>query len=99
MAKKAIEKEIGKVDQYDGDIDVEQYIYEFEGAFYNTYLVKASTIQPEIGFWHYFVDAATGNVIDQYNGAHNVTAFGIGLNDNKQRLEVTAEGVRSSGTK
>ena len=30
IAKQAIEKKIGTVNEYDGDIDVEQFIYEFE---------------------------------------------------------------------
>ena len=61
-------------------------------AFYNTYLVKASTVQPEVGYWHYFVDATNGNVVDKYNAAHNVAAFGKGLFDNKQKLEVSLIG-------
>lgn len=93
IAKQAIEKKIGKVDQYDGDIDVEQFIYEFEDTFYNSYLVKASTVQPEVGYWHYFVDVTNGNVVDKYNAAHNVAAFGKGLFDNKQKLEVSLSGV------
>ncbi|MFF2448518.1 PepSY domain-containing protein [Neobacillus sp. NPDC058068] len=69
IAKEAIEKKIGKVKQYDGDVTAEQYIYEFEGRFYNTYLVKASTVEPKVGYWHYFVDATNGNIVDNYNAA------------------------------
>jgi Zn-dependent metalloprotease len=68
-AKEAIEKKIGKVKQYDGDLTAEQYIYEFEGMFYYTYLVKASTVEPKVGYWHYFVDATNGNIVDNYNAA------------------------------
>lgn len=75
-AKEAIEKKIGKVDQYDGDVTAEQYIYEFEGKFYNTYLVKASTVEPQVGYWHYFIDATNGDVVDYYNAAGGVTSLG-----------------------
>ena len=57
-------------------------------SFYNVFLVKASTVEPKVGYWHYFVDATNGNVVDKYNAAHDVAAFGIGLFGNKQRLEV-----------
>ena len=94
VAKRDIEKKIGKVDQYDGDIAVEQYIYEFDGAFHNTLLVKASTIEPEVGYWHYFIDSTNGKVVDKYNAAHEVTAFGNGVFNNKQMFEAQyANGV------
>jgi len=86
-AKEAIEKKIGKVDQYDGEVTAEQFIYEFEGKFYNTYLVKASTVEPQVGYWHYFIDAANGNIVDHYNAAQEVTTFGYGVFNNKQMFE------------
>ena len=88
IAKQAIEDKIGKVDQYDGEIDVEQFIYEFEDAFYNTYLVKASTSNPKVGYWHYFIDATNGDIVDKYNAAHEVDAFGKGVLGTKQKLGV-----------
>jgi len=86
-AKAAIEKKIGKVEQYDGEATAEQFIYEFEGKFYNTYLVKASTVEPKVGYWHYFVDATNGNIVDHYNAAQEVTTFGYGVFNNKQAFE------------
>src|SRR5690625_6591367 len=60
LAKKraiqAIEHNIGKVEEFDGEINAEPYIYEYEDKFYQTYLVTASTTEPEVGFWHYFID-------------------------------------------
>ena len=88
-AKTAIEAKIGTVEKYDDELDVEQYIYEHNGEFYNTYLVTASTTEPEVGFWHYFIDASNGNVVDSYNAAHNVTAFGVGVYGERQNFEAS----------
>jgi neutral peptidase B len=88
IAKAAIEKKIGKVEQYDAPLSAEQFIYEHEGAYYNTYLVKASTTNPKVGYWHYFVDATNGNVVDHYNAAQELFAFGSGVLGTKQLLDV-----------
>nr|WP_169803206.1 Xaa-Pro dipeptidyl-peptidase [Neobacillus novalis] len=87
IAKAAIEKKIGNVEHYDGDVTAEQFIYEFEGKFYNTYLVKASTVEPKVGYWHYFVDATNGNIVDRYNASDEVIAFGNGVFGDKQMFE------------
>jgi len=91
LAKKraiqAIEHNIGKVEEFDGEINAEPYIYEYEDKFYQTYLVTASTTEPEVGFWHYFIDPANGRIIDHFNAAVDVTAFGKGVFGNKQKFE------------
>lgn len=87
--KETLEKKIGAVKEYDG-VEVEEYIYEFEDNFYHTYLVTASTVHPKVGFWHYFIDAQTGDVIDHYNAAHEVTAFGTGVFGEKRKFEAQA---------
>ncbi len=93
-AKAAIEAKIGTVEKYDGEVEAEQYIYEHNGEFYNTYLVTASTAEPEIGFWHYFIDATNGDVVDSYNAAHHVTAFGVGVYGERQKFEASfADGL------
>ena len=86
-AKAAIEKEIGKVDQFDGAVKTEPYIYEKDGSFRHTYLVKASTLEPAVGYWHVFIDAANGKIVDRYNAAHEVISFGYGVFNNKQMFE------------
>ncbi|MFD2211441.1 M4 family metallopeptidase [Virgibacillus halophilus] len=88
-AKQAIEQKIGKVKEYDGEVEAKPYIYEYDGEFYHTYLVTASTTEPEIGFWHYFIDPANGKVIDHFNAAEQVTAFGTGVYGTKQKFEAT----------
>jgi Zn-dependent metalloprotease len=50
LTKNGIDQKIGTVTKYDSELDAEQFIYEHDGAFYNTYLVTASTAEPEIGF-------------------------------------------------
>lgn len=87
--KQSLENKIGNVEEYDG-IDVEEYIYEFEDNFYHAYLVTASTVNPKVGFWHYFIDAETGEVIDHFNAAHDVTAFGTGVFGEKRMFEAQA---------
>lgn len=87
LFKNKLEKMIGKVNQYDGEINAEPYIYEYHDAFYLTYLVTASTTNPTVGYWHYFIDAKDGKVIDQFNAADNVTTFGKGVFGEKQKLE------------
>lgn len=72
-AKQNIEKQIGKVSYYDGDIDTQLIIYPYKGKNYLAYLVKASTSKPEPGFWHYFVDATNGNIIHSFNAIQNAT--------------------------
>lgn len=85
-----LEKEIGKVGQFDGEISTEQYIYHHNDNYQLVYLVTASTTHPKVGFWHYFIDAENGNVIDHYNGAHEVTAFGTGVFGKRQMFEAEA---------
>ncbi|UJL48359.1 peptidase M4 family protein [Virgibacillus sp. NKC19-16] len=100
--KTELEKKIGTVDQYDGEINVEPYIYEYDDAFYLTYLVTGSTTNPEVGYWHYFIDARNGDIIDSYNAAHtatdttvdngtsSVTAFGTGVFGERQKFVAEA---------
>lgn len=88
-AKAALEKRIGTVENYDGEVKAEQYIYEYKDKFYHTYLVTASTSEPQVGFWHYFIDATNGKVVDSYNAAHNVTAFGNGVFGERRKFEAS----------
>ncbi|KON85987.1 peptidase M4 [Sporosarcina globispora] len=71
IVKEDVESQIGEVKSYDG-IDSELTIYPHEGKYYLTYLVKASTSVPAPGYFHYFVDATSGKVINSFNALHNV---------------------------
>ncbi|SFJ16179.1 MULTISPECIES: M4 family metallopeptidase [unclassified Bacillus (in: firmicutes)] len=88
IAKAGIEKEIGKVDNYDG-IKKDLYVYEKDGQYYLSYLVKASTSNPAPGYWHYFVDATNGNVIEKYNAIDHITGFGYGVSGNRTMFEMS----------
>lgn len=70
--KASIDVEIGKVSDYDG-IESELIIYPHEGKYVLSYLVKASTSVPAPGYFHYFVDAMTGEIINHYNEIQDAT--------------------------
>ncbi|ASK63919.1 peptidase M4 family protein [Virgibacillus phasianinus] len=88
IAKQAIDKEIGHVENYDGDISNKLYVYEHNGEFHLAYLVKASTSEPAPGYWHYFVDATNGKVINMINEIDSVTGFGEGVLGNKEMFGI-----------
>lgn len=91
IAKAGIEKEMGKVDNYDG-IKKDLYIYEKDGEYYLSYVIKASVSKPEPGYWHYFIDATNGKVINKYNAVDHMTGFGYGVLGNKQSFEIVQNG-------
>lgn len=76
--KKDLEKKIGDI-EYDQDPNAELYVYPHKNKFYLAYLVKASFAKPEAGYWHYFVDATSGKIIEKFNAAHEATGSGKGV--------------------
>ncbi|MEE6450266.1 M4 family metallopeptidase [Gottfriedia acidiceleris] len=102
-AKEDIQSQIGEVKNYDG-IDSQLMIYPYKGKYYLTYLVKASTSVPAPGYFHYFIDAISGEVIDQYDALDEidattltpVTGRGLDLHGNMQSF--TAVKDPSTGT-
>ena len=90
IAKADIEKEIGAVKNYDG-VKKDLYVYEKDGNYYLAYLVKASISKPAPGYWHYFVDATNGNVIEKYNAVDHITGFGYGVLGAKQSFEIAQD--------
>ncbi|PGS52022.1 M4 family metallopeptidase [Bacillus sp. AFS041924] len=70
-AKEGIEKEIGTVNNYD-KIDTQLMVYPFKGKHYLAYVVKASTSNPAPGYFHYFVDATNGEIINNFNAIDNL---------------------------
>ncbi|WGG45330.1 M4 family metallopeptidase [Rossellomorea sp. DA94] len=87
IAKASVASEIGvdELKTYDG-LDTELTIYPYKGKYYLTYLVKVSTSTPAPGYFHYFVDATNGEVVNHFNAMHEVdptsltVAQGRGLN-------------------
>lgn len=90
IAKADIEKEVGKVKNYDG-VKKDLYVYEKDGNYYLAYLVKASISKPAPGYWHYFVDATNGNVIEKYNAVDHITGFGYGVLGARQSFEIAQD--------
>lgn len=72
IAKSSIEEKIGDVKNYDG-IETELTLYPANGDLKLTYLIKASTSVPAPGYWHYFVDAKSGNIIKKFNKMHELS--------------------------
>ncbi|WP_404445836.1 M4 family metallopeptidase [Sutcliffiella horikoshii] len=87
IAKADVASDMGvaELKTYDG-MDTELMIYPHEGKYYLTYLVKVSTSTPSPGYYHYFVDATNGEVVNSFNALHEVdpttltVAQGRGLN-------------------
>ncbi|MCP3032050.1 M4 family metallopeptidase [Halobacillus sp. A1] len=90
IAVSSIEEEIGKVEDFDAAPSSELFIYEMDGEFHLTYLVKASTSKPAPGYWHYFIDAKTGDIVDNYNAIDHVTAFGEGVLGDRTKFQATS---------
>ncbi|MET3297930.1 UNVERIFIED_ORG: neutral peptidase B [Bacillus proteolyticus] len=90
IAKEGIEKEVGKVKNYDG-VKKDLFVYEKDGNYYLAYLVKASISKPAPGYWHYFVDATNGNVIEKYNAVDHITGFGYGVLGDRQSFEIAQD--------
>ncbi len=90
IAKADIEKEVGQVKNYDG-VKKDLFVYEKDGNYYLAYLVKASVSKPAPGYWHYFVDATNGNVIEKYNAVDHITGFGYGVLGARQSFEIAQD--------
>lgn len=53
--------------------------------------MKASISKPAPGYWHYFVDATNGNVIEKYNAVDHITGFGYGVLGARQSFEIAQD--------
>lgn len=72
VVKNNIEADIGEVKSYDG-IESELILYPENGNHTLAYFVKASTSKPVPGYFHYFIDATTGDVIKDFDAFHEMT--------------------------
>ena len=93
IAKEKVEGQIGTVKNYDG-IDAELTILPLDGSYHLTYLVKLSTSIPAPGFYHYFIDANTGDVMKEFNAIHEadtaiLPARGLDLKGKMQNFNAT----------
>ena len=103
IVKEQVESQIGEVKNYDG-VKSQLLIYPHKGKYYLAYLVKASTSIPEPGYFHYFVDATSGEVIDSFNKIHTVDeetltpVLGRGLDVHGNLLSFNAAKDMETGT-
>ncbi|MCM3708793.1 MULTISPECIES: M4 family metallopeptidase [Cytobacillus] len=83
----------------------ELVVYPFEGENHTAYKVNVNFMGDEPGNWFVFVDAKTGEVIDQYNGIMHAEehktqkGFGKGVNGDHRELHITRVKEEKSGTK
>ncbi|MCM3089764.1 MULTISPECIES: M4 family metallopeptidase [unclassified Cytobacillus] len=83
----------------------ELVVYPFEGENHTAYKVNVNFMGDEPGNWFVFVDAKTGEVIDQYNGIMHAEehktqkGFGKGVNGDHRELHITRVKAEKSGTK
>lgn len=73
IVKEDIESDIGEVEEYDS-IDAKLVLYPEDGDYSLTYYVKASTSEPVPGYFHYFVDAMDGHIINDFDALHKPSA-------------------------
>ncbi len=82
----------------------ELVIYPFEGKNHLTYKVNVNFLGDEPGNWFVFVDARSGEVVDQYNAIMDAghyktqTGTGTGVLGDHRLLHVTKNKVENEGT-
>ncbi|UOY91920.1 M4 family metallopeptidase [Ectobacillus sp. JY-23] len=69
----AAEQALGFKPEYDKKPTADVYVYKKGEEATYAYVVNLNFLAPEPGNYYYFVDAFTGEVLDQYNTIHNVT--------------------------
>ncbi|KAA0546395.1 peptidase M4 family protein [Bacillus sp. BGMRC 2118] len=83
----------------------ELVIYPFEGENHTVYKVNVNFMGDEPGNWFVFVDAKTGEVIDQYNGLMHADEMktqkgvGKGVHGDHRELHITQVKEPNAGTK
>src|SRR5699024_8411718 len=73
IVKNDIEGNIGEVEYYD-KIDSKLILYPENDDYTLAYYVKASTTHPVPGYFHYFVDASNGDIINDLDALHKPSA-------------------------
>ncbi|WP_042150055.1 M4 family metallopeptidase [Paucisalibacillus sp. EB02] len=94
VAKNDIEKDIGEVEDYDG-IDAKLIWYPENEGHTLAYLVKASTSTPAPGYFHYFVDANSGDIMKSYDAFHEMSPV---IDSQKNSFSVASSGEESEGS-
>ncbi len=83
----------------------ELVVYPFKGENHTVYKVNVNFMGVEPGNWFVFVDAQTGEIIDQYNAIMHAAerktqkGTGIGVHGERRELHITRVKEANSGTK
>jgi bacillolysin len=83
----------------------ELVVYPFEGKNHTAYKVNVNFMGDEPGNWFVFVDAKTGEIIDQYNGLMHADEMktqkgaGKGVHGEHRELHITPVKEENAGTK
>ncbi|MBX4163796.1 M4 family metallopeptidase [Priestia megaterium] len=91
VAQHDIEKNISRKVEWDKSSSPQLYIYEYKGKYYLAYVVKCSTSFPSPGYWHYFIDANNGNIINKYNAAEHINGVGVDVLGKQKTFQVTRQ--------
>jgi len=67
------------------------WIYPYQNHYYLAYEIKLSTIQPKPSYWHYYIDATNGKIIQKFNAIHRIQGNGKGVLGDHKTFEVTCE--------
>lgn len=91
--KKDLNRSVKGLENFVEEPSAELYILPEKGDFHLVYLVKASFVDPEPGYWHYFVDANSGKVIKKLNAMDELTGTGTGVLGDSKSFEITQQGT------
>lgn len=79
----------------DYHVQAKLYLYDVEDQLKPVYLVNISSVEPEPAFWHVFVSAEDGQIVDKYNalahGASPVKVRGVGIKGEEKSLDAVFE--------
>ncbi|CAM3975052.1 M4 family metallopeptidase [Mesobacillus zeae] len=101
-ALETAKKAVSAPEQMDYAPKTELVILPFENQHYLTYKVNLNFLGENPGNWFVFVDAKTGEVIDQYNGLMHTDQFkpatgsGIGVKGDHRTLHISHKNVAGS---
>ncbi|MCP8969484.1 M4 family metallopeptidase [Ectobacillus ponti] len=72
-AVKAAEADLGFQPKYEKKPSPQVYVYQNGAEAVYAYVVNLNFLEPEAGNYYYFVDAATGKILNKFNTLHEVT--------------------------
>jgi bacillolysin len=103
-ALKTAKTSVNASEEFTYEPTAELVVYPFEGKNHTAYKVNVNFMGDEPGNWFVFVDAKTGEVIDQYNGLMHADeqtqkGAGKGVHGEHRELHITQVKEPNAGTK